>query len=68
MLRKFMGREIATAIVDAVEAIPEDCQIVTMSAGENMPIRCAFAADDADDGFIPEYAWTGVKWDEIGYL
>jgi len=68
MLRKFMGGEIATAIIEAIEAIPADCEIVTLHAGENMAIRCAFIAKGDEGGYVPEYAWDGVKWNDIGYL
>jgi hypothetical protein len=67
-LPTFSGRTIATEIIKAVEAIPEGCEIVTLSAGENMLIRCAYLADDNGDGWIPEYAWDGQSWREIGYL
>jgi len=67
-LTLFRGREIATAIVNAVEAIPAEYEIVTFSAGENMPIRCAFVTEDDDGGFIPEFAWNGEAWEMIGYL
>jgi hypothetical protein len=67
-LPKFLGREISTAIVEATEAIPSDCEIVTFKAGENMPITCAFVAMGDDLGIIPEYAWDGTKWNEIGQL
>jgi len=67
-LTKFRGSEIATAIVNAVEALPAEAEIVTLSAGENMPIRCAFTVIEEDAGLIPEFAWDGARWNEIGYL
>ena len=66
-LRKFAGREIGPAIVEAIEAVRRDQEIVTFKAGENMPITAGLATDE-NDGFIPEYAWTGEKWEEIGDL
>lgn len=65
------GRSIAHEIVKAVEAISDDNEIVTFKAGENMPITCAFVDDtfyNNSGGMIPEYAWDGEKWREIGYL
>lgn len=69
-LKKFMGSEIAGELIAAIDAIPRNCNIVTLKAGENMPITCAFVSDEwyVQDGFIPEYAWNGLTWDEIGAL
>ena len=69
-LPTFMGREIKTQLVAAIEAIPEDDQIVTLKAGENMLITCAFVSDKhyEESGYIPEYAWDGEKWRWIGML
>lgn len=70
-LPTFLGKAINPALVEAIEAIPADCEIVTLSAGENMPIKCAFARElDPDEyaGLIPEYVWDGEAWIEIGFL
>lgn len=70
-LRRFLGREIGPAIVAAVEAIPDGCEIVTFKAGENLPILCAFIPEnfyEGGSGFIPEYVWTGETWEEVGFL
>lgn len=72
MLRHFCGKEIAPAILSAIEGLPEDAQIVELKAGENMPITCAFIVHDEAHDFnghpIPEYAWDGRAWREIGFL
>jgi hypothetical protein len=68
MLNKFRGYEIATEIVKAVEALPKEAEIVLFKAGENMPITCAFTVIAEDGGPIPESAWNGERWHEIGYL
>ena len=67
-LRNFMGREIARAITDAVEALPTDAEIVQFKAGENMLISCAYIVGDYDGGYISEYTWDGKQWEHIGYL
>lgn len=70
MLPTFLGKAIGPALIEAIEAIPADSEIVTLSAGENMPIKCAFVREDYGEyaGLIPEYAWNGEKWEEIGFL
>jgi hypothetical protein len=68
-LPKFRGAEIRTEIIKAMETIPEAREIVTMSAGENMPITVSLAPQEitvTDD--IIEYAWTGDGFVEIGVL
>ena len=74
-IRKFLGNEIHIEIARSIEALlPGDVSIVTFSAGENMPIKCAFVTEDyyspntENNGNIPEYAWNGQTWDEIGVL
>ena len=74
-LTRFIGSEIATAIVAAVEALPRTTEIVTFKAGENMPITAGLVfhegmSNDENEllGWIPEFAWNGEKWEEIGYL
>lgn len=69
-LRLFTGREIAAAIVQAVEAIPADCEVVTFKAGENMPITSCFCVEGSDETILgfPEYAWDGEGWRNIGHL
>jgi hypothetical protein len=67
-VRKFIGSEIASAIVNAVEALDRDEQIVTFSAGENMPITAGIHREDEGIDQIPEFAWDGEHWNEIGYL
>jgi len=73
--RLFSGREIADAIVEAVQALGEDEEIVEFAAGENMMIttvRPVLSYDprdvDTDTGVIigwERLAWTGEKWDVI---
>jgi len=71
LLPTFLGKAINPALVEAIEAIPAHCVIVTLSAGENMPIKCAFTPEYEDGdyaGLIPEYVWNGEAWIEIGFL
>ena len=71
--RLFSGSEIRRAILDAVEAIPEDEEITEFEAGENMLItysRPEYATRDRESyeavvvGFS-KFAWTGTRWDFI---
>jgi len=70
-VRTFDGRGIARAIIDAVEALPDDAEIVEFKAGENMQITCSFVTEDnelGDSGMYPLMAWTGETWEQIGWL
>ena len=71
-LRKWTGAEVGPEIINAIERIPRDSEIVEFKAGDNMPITCAFVGPTFHEGgngsYIPEYAWDGLKWVEIGFL
>jgi hypothetical protein len=59
----FTGKAVATAIVDAVEALDglgEDATVVQIIAGENMQVTLVVDMDYYDEaGDIRTYAWNG---------
>jgi hypothetical protein len=61
--KKFTGKAVATAIVDAVEALDglgEDATVVQIIAGENMQVTLVVDMDYYDEaGDIRTYAWNG---------
>jgi len=67
-LPHFMGSDIKYQIEGAVDNLPKGYDIVTFSAGENMPIIAGMANDDVDTFSIPEFGWDGETWIEIGFL
>jgi hypothetical protein len=61
--KKFTGKAVATAIVDAVKALDglgEDATVVQIIAGENMQVTLVVDMDYYDEaGDIRTYAWNG---------
>jgi len=66
-LRRFIGHEIATNIVRAVEALPRETEVVEFSTGENMPIilLVALTPDESTHPDFQHYSWDGERWIEV---
>jgi hypothetical protein len=67
----FTGSETAAHLQMALAALPAGAEIVTVSAGENMPILIAWVPEDGYSeltGYIDEYAWNGSGFDHYGFL